>query len=173
MLAIDFPERNKVFTKPAGQTDEQCSDLCVWVGPVTIDEAGTQVPAIISKWQFSKEDLEEIARTGHIWLSITGTGMPPVSIFTECPFLNKPEPESEPTRFNYGTDHAIGRFLDITDRRFAGTKDDQQGEGYLLEWSDLFGISTNLIGATVEDLKDQTKLIQLVESFLISKNIPL
>lgn len=88
MLPIDFPQRNKVFTKPEGQTDEQCSDLCVWQGNVTIDEEGTQVPAIISKWQFSKEDLEEIKKTGHMWLSITGDSLPPVSLFTENPFAN-------------------------------------------------------------------------------------
>jgi hypothetical protein len=85
MLPADFPERNFVFTKPSGMTDEQCSDLPVWKGN---DRDG--FPIIVSKWKLSKEDLEEINRTGEIWLSLTGNGMPPVSVFTEYPFVKNP-----------------------------------------------------------------------------------
>ncbi len=87
MLPVDFPEANFTFTKPANMTDEQCSSLRVWKGPVKVEDQRITVPAIISKWTFSKEDLEEIARTGCIYLSITGTGMPPVALFTENPFV--------------------------------------------------------------------------------------
>ena len=87
-MPVSFPESNKVFVKPKDMTDEQCSDLPVWYGGVPIDEQGNQVPAIISCWRFSKEDLEQIQKTGCIWLSITGVGMPPVSLFTEHPFNN-------------------------------------------------------------------------------------
>jgi hypothetical protein len=87
MLPVSFPENNFVFTKPQGMTDEQCSDLPVWRGNVPVDEAGTMFPAIISCWQLSKEDIEEIQKTGRIWLSITATGMPPVSVFAENPFV--------------------------------------------------------------------------------------
>jgi hypothetical protein len=86
MLPTSFPEQNFCFTKPADMTDEQCMDLWVWRGNVPHDEHGNSFPAIISCWKLSKEDLEEINRTGVIWLSITGTGMPPVSLFTENPF---------------------------------------------------------------------------------------
>lgn len=89
MLPIDFPQKNFVFTKPQDMTDEQCCDLSVWRGPVPVDEVGNCYPAIISCWKFSKEDLEEIQRTGVIWLSITGNGMPPVSLFTENPFVEQ------------------------------------------------------------------------------------
>lgn len=51
MLPVDFPEKNFVYTKPEGWTDEQCSDLAVWKGNVAIDEAGNTAPAIISCWQ--------------------------------------------------------------------------------------------------------------------------
>jgi len=81
MLPIDFKEANFTFTKPAGWTDEQCSDLRVWRGAYS---DGT--PGIISKWQPSKEDIEAINRGEGIYLSITGTGMPPISLFTEYPF---------------------------------------------------------------------------------------
>lgn len=85
MLPVDFPERNFVFTKPAGMTDEECSDLPVFKGV-----AADGYPCIISKWKFSKEDLEQIKKTGCIYLSITAEGMPPVALFTEHPFVIDP-----------------------------------------------------------------------------------
>lgn len=62
-------------------TDEECLPLRVFKGNDTL---GT--PVIISCWQFSKEDLEEIVRTGRVFLTICSTGMPPVSLQTESPF---------------------------------------------------------------------------------------
>lgn len=87
MLPASFPQQNTVFTRPSDMVDEQCGDLCVWKGNVQVDENGPITPALISCWKFSKEDLEEIQKTGIIWLSITGESMPPVSLFTENPFL--------------------------------------------------------------------------------------
>ena len=89
MMPVSFEGSNFVFTKPSDMTDEQCSDLPVWKGNIPIDEDGNFVPAIISCWKLNKEDLEEIAKTGHIYLSITGNGMPPVSLFTEHPFTQQ------------------------------------------------------------------------------------
>lgn len=86
MLPTSFEGSNFVFAKPADMTDEQCMDLPVWRGELPHDDAGNTFPAIISCWRLSKEDLEEINRTGVVWLSITGRGMPPVSVFTENPF---------------------------------------------------------------------------------------
>jgi hypothetical protein len=86
MLPTSFPQANFTFKKPNDMTDEQCMDLHVWRGEVPHDDEGNTFPAIISCWKFSKEDLEEIQNTGCVWLSITGNGMPPVSIFTENPF---------------------------------------------------------------------------------------
>jgi hypothetical protein len=82
MLPVDFPERNKVFTKPDGMTDEECSDLPVWKGKST-----DGIPLIISKWKLSKEDIEEINRTGELWLKIVGDTQPPVELTTEYPFI--------------------------------------------------------------------------------------
>jgi hypothetical protein len=90
MLPTTFKESNFTFLKPADMTDEQCSSLPVWRGPTAPDETGAQFPVIISCWKFSPEDLEEIQKTGHIWLSITGNGMPPVALFTEHPFAPQP-----------------------------------------------------------------------------------
>jgi hypothetical protein len=81
MLPVDFDESNKIFVKPPNMTDEECTDLPTFQG---VDTSG--FPVIISCWKLSYEDLQEIQKTGKIWLSITGNGMPPVSVFTENPF---------------------------------------------------------------------------------------
>lgn len=89
MLPIDFTERNFVYSKPEGWTDEQCSDLPVWKGEVPIDDKGNTAHGIISCWKFSKEDLKEIQRTGVIWLNVTADVQPPISLFTENPFIHE------------------------------------------------------------------------------------
>lgn len=88
MLPVTFDKANFTFGKPEGMTDEQCSSLHVWKGAAPVDDNGTMVPCIISKWQPSKEDIEAIVKGDGIWLSITGRGMPPVALFTENPFAN-------------------------------------------------------------------------------------
>jgi hypothetical protein len=87
MIAIDFPERNHVYGKPESMTDEECYDLPVWRGPASIEASGNTVPVIISKWQLSKEDIEEILKTGIIWLKITGGLQPPVELSADYPFI--------------------------------------------------------------------------------------
>lgn len=82
MPSVDFPESNFTFSKPKDMTDEQCMPLQVWRGN---DSNG--FPVIISKWSLSAEDLEEIKKTGSVYLIITGQGMPPVSLHVETPFV--------------------------------------------------------------------------------------
>lgn len=81
MLPTKFPEANFIFTKPEDMTDEQCMDLPVWRG-----NGADGVPMIISYWKLSYEDLQEINKTGGVWLRIIGSGMPPVALEVECPF---------------------------------------------------------------------------------------
>lgn len=81
MIPVSFPESNAVLGKPLDMTDEECSPLAVWKGK---DAQGFNV--IISCWKFNKEDLEEIQKTGQIWLWTYGTLAPPVALTTEHPF---------------------------------------------------------------------------------------
>jgi hypothetical protein len=87
MLQKDFEQANFTFTKPTDMTDEQCGSLRVYRGYYN-DPGGPmdKVPCIISCWAPSKEDIEAINNGKPIWLSIIGTGMPPVSLYTENPF---------------------------------------------------------------------------------------
>lgn len=86
MLPVNFTESNFTFTKPPTMSEEECGDLRVFKG-----QYADGTPCIISKWQPSKEDIEAISRGEAIYLSICGTGMPPVSLFTENPFTQKKE----------------------------------------------------------------------------------
>lgn len=78
---------------------------------------------------------------------------------------------------NHGTDHALGAWFDVTDARYAGTEQDRQGEGYVLEHSSSFGFTTNLIGLTVEDLQNKTTadqnkiIIEKCNAFISTLNI--
>ena len=77
MRPIDFPESNITFSKPSDMTDEQCSSISAYTGK---DQNG--IPYINTVWMPNKEDIEAINAGRPIILSITGSGMPPVSIFT-------------------------------------------------------------------------------------------
>ena len=81
MMPITFEGSNKVLKKPSSMADEDCMDL-----PVHAGKYPDGSPCIISCWKLNKEDLEEIQKTGVVWLSVFGYGMPPVSLFTENPF---------------------------------------------------------------------------------------
>jgi hypothetical protein len=81
MQPITFPESNFTFNKPSDMTDDQCGSL-----PVVRCNTSDGTPLIISCWELSEEDKAKITETGHIWLTICGTGMPPVSLQSEKPF---------------------------------------------------------------------------------------
>lgn len=76
MKGVQFPQQTTVFGKPQGWKDEDCYGL-----PVTQtyyeNSEGKPVPCLISCWEKDGQK---------VYLSITGTGMPPISISTESPF---------------------------------------------------------------------------------------
>ena len=76
------------------------------------------------------------------------------------------EPIQETTSIVRGSDHALGYFLDITDTRYANSGKDEQGEGYLVEWSAVFGFTQNQIGIKVNELKDHSRINELVDKFV-------
>lgn len=86
MEGIPFPQQTTVFGKPKDWKDEDCYGLPV-AQSFYLNSEQKKVPCLISCWQLTKEELEEIQRTGIVWLSITGEGMPPVSLQINTPFL--------------------------------------------------------------------------------------
>lgn len=86
MSPIPFRESNKTYHKPQGWTDEQCSDLHVWEGPVPID-ANTAVNGIISCWMPTEEELADLNAGKPIFISVLSNVQPPISLFTANPFI--------------------------------------------------------------------------------------
>lgn len=88
MKPIEFKEQNFTFKKPEGMTEEQCGDLHAYKG-----KTEGELPVVISCWEPSQEEIDEIVKTKKIWvwLMIAGT-IPPVYIGTDHPFpAEKPE----------------------------------------------------------------------------------
>lgn len=77
MRAIHFPESNITFNKPQSMTDEECYSVSAYAGK---DSDGR--PFVNTVWMPNKEDIEAINAGRGIILSITGSGMPPVALFT-------------------------------------------------------------------------------------------
>lgn len=92
MIPASFDESNHVLDKPREMTREQCDPLSVFVGEDT-----NRVPVVISCWKLTKEELEEINRTGRVWLWIFGRTMPPVSLEIANPFAPKRADDDEQT----------------------------------------------------------------------------
>jgi len=63
------------------------------------------------------------------------------------------EPLDNNVKINRGSDPAIGYFFDVQDKRFANSGRDEQGEGFVCEFSTMFGIYNNKAGLTMADLE--------------------
>lgn len=88
--AIDFSERNDYIGKPPSMTDNQCYSLpvCRIVTKMpgeTDKDAWVDSHAHVSCWKLSKEEWEEVSRTGVVYLKILGTTTFPVSIHGIAP----------------------------------------------------------------------------------------
>ena len=80
MIATSFDEANAVLSKPAAMSDDDCACLSVLrsIQP-------NNIPIVLSCWKLTKEELEEIQRTGRVWLTVVGSTMPPVALDGICP----------------------------------------------------------------------------------------
>lgn len=76
-----FDESNAVLSRPVGTTDDEC-------GPLSICRTNLKDgnPVVISCWKFTKEEIEEIVKTGRVWLMLWGVTMPPAFISGQKPF---------------------------------------------------------------------------------------
>lgn len=73
MIACSFDESNAVLDKPEDMTCDQCDALSV-----ARAETSQGQPLVISCWKVTREELDEIERTGRVWLCVLGSTMPPV-----------------------------------------------------------------------------------------------
>lgn len=89
MKPVDFPNRNFIYQKPPNMTDEECSPLPVFKGR---DEMN--YPVVISCWDLSEQDMEQLRKTGKIYLMMYTAGpICPVCV-TPFPPFKKPVKEN-------------------------------------------------------------------------------
>lgn len=75
---IPFKEANAELGR--GENHESVCSL-----PVC--KAETEIgPCLISCWRLTKPEIEEIARTGVVWLTVLGPSQPPVAVAAMSPF---------------------------------------------------------------------------------------
>lgn len=77
MKPIEFEQQNKLYTRPADMTDEECSSL-----PVYQDNR-----EIISCWQMSWKERFKALLTGKIWFSVLAQRQPPICLSVESFFV--------------------------------------------------------------------------------------
>jgi hypothetical protein len=89
MIPTAFDEENGVLDGPQGTTSDEVGPLSVWRGRFDNGQ-----PCVISCWRPTKEEMEEIQKTGRIWITILGRTMPPILPLGISPFdLVKPRGE--------------------------------------------------------------------------------
>jgi hypothetical protein len=81
MVISSFDEANAVLDKPADMTRDECEPASVLR---TETMSGQSV--VVSCWKVTKEELEEIQRTGRVWLMSWGVTMPPSAVLGTRPF---------------------------------------------------------------------------------------
>lgn len=81
MIATSFSEENLILDPPPQLREENIECLPVFAGRA---EDGT--PIVISCWKITAEEMEEMKKTGRVWLMVFGHGMPVVSVVGKNPF---------------------------------------------------------------------------------------
>lgn len=81
---VPFKEQNTTFTR--GENAESVCELPAYVGKIRIDETPNLYPCIISCWMLTEPEIQEIVRTGRVWLGVMGTSQPPVFAAAISPF---------------------------------------------------------------------------------------
>ncbi len=89
MQPSGFDEANATLGPPRGMRERDPSGAggpdevgSLQVMQATVDGA----PVVISCWKPSREELEEVQRTGRVWLVVYGETMPPAHVSGLSPF---------------------------------------------------------------------------------------
>lgn len=89
MLPSNFDESNGSLDPPKGVSPDECHPLYVF-------RDGRHV---VSCWRVTQDELDEINRTGRVWLTIWGPTMPPALPSGTYPFKVNEEKQPRPTKF--------------------------------------------------------------------------
>ena len=76
MKPINFPESNKVFTKPSSMKDDECKSMFVFDNGINK----------ISCWKLSLVERLQVLIFGKIWVNLFSNNQPPISLTIKTPF---------------------------------------------------------------------------------------
>jgi hypothetical protein len=76
---VRFPEQTHHFNKPKDMTDDECGGLPA----VMVDVHGQ--PTYVSCWKLTPEEVENIVRTGVVWVGCVSM-QPPLLVWGDRPF---------------------------------------------------------------------------------------
>lgn len=79
MIPSAFDEENGLLSPPAGVSEADVTSLSVHFGNIR-EPNGELTPVVVSCWKPTKEELDEINKTGRVWLIVYGQTMPPAAI---------------------------------------------------------------------------------------------
>lgn len=85
MIPSGFDEANGTLGPPQGISEDDVSSLRVWRGL-----CGNQ-RVVISCWRPTRAEMDEIARTGRVWLYMWGDTMPPALVSGDPPMFQASE----------------------------------------------------------------------------------
>ncbi len=74
MEAIGFDRSNMILGPPDGMNEDQVRTVRAHIGI----SAGSCV--VTTCWKIDVEELEAIKRTGRVWVTVSGTTMPPMRV---------------------------------------------------------------------------------------------
>ncbi len=80
MYPASFEESNLTLNKPPQLTHDQCQTIAAFKGKMQ-----DGLPIIVTCWKFDQKELEEIQKTGRIWIIAVGETTQPM-----CPVAKKP-----------------------------------------------------------------------------------
>lgn len=75
MEAAAFDGENTVLHPAPGSDLDRVQPLSVQLG-----RTADGLPAVLSCWRLTREELDEVNRTGRVWLLVMGRSMPPASV---------------------------------------------------------------------------------------------
>lgn len=83
MKSTSFKETNHVYGAGDNPNTDQLA-VCICKNPEM--SGGQNIPFVVSKWKLSEEEVKLIQERGEIWISVMGSGIPPMLPMAHNPF---------------------------------------------------------------------------------------
>lgn len=84
MRAIDFPETKGIVLRAPEGYEGEVYDLPYC--PVLDIRGAIPIPMVTTCYELNKEEVDELIKTGKLWVSFWGYTIPPVMLCVENPF---------------------------------------------------------------------------------------